>query len=206
MSDSLSLHLAPGIPVECDVPVRYTPGFIADPAVAFEELWNELDWERRGSTPRLEYYANDVPVPYTYGKGAGVRTYESKVWHPRMKAIQAQVEAVTGVRLEACFLNGYENAREQLGTHADDSPEMDDDRPIAIVTLGGERNILFFPQDNPKQVTRLLLQSGSLCLMLPGMQDTHFHRIPKAGFEVGPRISLTFRGYLQPDDCEKVSA
>jgi hypothetical protein len=34
--------------------------------------------------------------------------------------------------------------------------------------------------------------------MLPGMQDTHYHRIPKSDREVGPRISLTFRGYVDP--------
>lgn len=189
---------APFAPMSPDVPVTYIPGFIQEPARVFQELWEQLEWERRDSTPRREYYANDIPVPYTYGRGAGVRTYESKPWHPRMKEIQALVEAYAGCRLEACFLNGYENSRDHLGAHADDSPEMDDARPIAIVTLGGERDILFFPQSEPKRVTRLLLQSGSLCLMHPGMQDTHFHRIPKAGFEVGPRISLTFRGYVEP--------
>lgn len=47
-------------------------------------------------------------------------------------------------------------------------------------------------------VESLLLQSGSLCLMAPGMQDTHEHRIPKVGAIVGERISLVFRGYVEP--------
>lgn len=178
--------------------VRYLSGFIADPDAAFRELWDELDWERRGSTPRREYYSNDIPVPYTYGKGAGIRTYEARAWHPRMRAIQTAVQDITGVKLEACFLNGYENSRDHLGAHADDSPEMDDLRPIAIVTLGAQRNIWFFPNENPKDISVLPLESGSLCLMLPGMQDRYMHRIPKAEREVGPRISLTFRGYVSP--------
>ncbi len=45
-------------------------------------------------------------------------------------------------------------------------------------------------------ITKLKLGHGSLCLMQPGMQDTHQHRIPKAGFQCGERISLTFRGYV----------
>lgn len=46
------------------------------------------------------------------------------------------------------------------------------------------------------EIEKLTLNSGSLCLMLPGMQHTHQHRIPKAGRVVGTRVSLTFRGLL----------
>lgn len=180
--------------------VRYVSGFIPDAQAAFDALWSELEWVRVGNTPRREYYANDVPVPYTYGRGAGIRTYAPQPWHPRMRAIQKAVEDFTGVRLEACFLNGYENSRDHLGAHADDSPEMDDARPIAIVTLGAVRDIWFHPNENPKERSVLPLESGSLCLMMPGMQDTYQHRIPKAGREVGPRISITLRGYVDPKE------
>jgi alkylated DNA repair dioxygenase AlkB len=73
---------------------------------------------------------------------------------------------------------------------------MDDERPIAIVTLGAEREIWFCPNTDRTDITKLVLGNGSLCVMAPGMQDTHWHRIPKAGFECGPRISITFRGYV----------
>jgi hypothetical protein len=36
--------------------IKYTAGFVANPIEAFKTLWEELDWERRGSTPRREYY------------------------------------------------------------------------------------------------------------------------------------------------------
>ena len=72
---------------------------------------------------------------------------------------------------------------------------MDDGRPIAIVTLGAEREIWFCPNEDRADISKVLLEHGSLCVMAPGMQDTHLHRIPKAGFECGPRISITFRGY-----------
>lgn len=179
-------------------PVDYLPGFVANAEEAFRQLWAELDWERRGSTPRREYYANDVGVPYVYGRGAGVREYLPKAWHPVMRDIQAKLEAHLGCRLEVCFLNGYENQKDHLGWHADDSPEMDDNRPIAIVSLGVAREIWFCPQGDTKDVTKHLLEPGSLCVMRAGMQDTHFHRIPKAGFDCGERISLTFRGYVSP--------
>lgn len=82
-----------------------------------------------------------------------------------------------------------------MGWHTDDSPEMDYARPIVIVTLGAEREIWFAPNDRRTGITKLKLQSGSACVMAAGMQDTHVHRNPKAGFECGPQSSLTFRGY-----------
>jgi alkylated DNA repair dioxygenase AlkB len=179
-----------------NTPITYLPGFVKEPDAVFRALWNELSWERRGSTPRREYYANDVPVPYVYGKGAGVREYLPQTWHTHMRVLQEQLQAFTGSRFEVCFLNGYEDQSDHLGWHADDSPEMDDARPIAIISLGAEREIWFRPQNDREAVEKVKLQHGSLCLMHAGMQDTHYHRIPKAGFTCGERISLTFRGYV----------
>lgn len=178
-------------------PVTYVPGFVEAPAEAFDRLWNGLAWERRGLTPRREFYANDLGLPYTYGKGENARTYVPAAYSADMLAIKAAVESTLSTRLEACFLNGYENARDHLGWHADDSESMDDARPIAIVTLGAEREIWFAPKTGPKEaasIDRLVLGSGSLCVMAAGMQDEWVHRIPKAGYDCGPRISLTFRG------------
>lgn len=179
-----------------NVPIEYSKEFILEPEAVFRRLWNELAWVERDQTPRLEYYSNDFSVPYTYGRGAGIRTYEPQPWHPLVTEIRIKLEAVTNTTFEVCFLNGYRDGSDQLGWHADDSPEMDDERPIAIVSFGARREIYFRPQASKDDVTKLWLDSGSLCLMLPGMQDTHFHRIPKSSvMNCGPRVSLTFRGY-----------
>lgn len=184
-------------------PIIYTPNFFPAPDVTFAKLWDELTWERRESTPRREYYSNDFPVPYTYGVGRGVRTYLPQPYHAEVTKIREAIEKITGTVFEVCFLNGYANQSDHLGWHADDSPEMDDARPIAIVSLGAEREIWFRKNpllvetgaDNP--IDKIKLEHGSLCLMLPEMQDTHQHRIPKAGNICGSRVSLTFRGYVQ---------
>jgi alkylated DNA repair dioxygenase AlkB len=53
------------------------------------------------------------------------------------------------------------------------------------------------PADGPPESPeKLLLPHGSLCIMPPGFQQTHQHRIPKADRDVGVRISLTFRKAL----------
>ena len=177
------------------------PDFVSNPQEYFEELREQLDWIRHDSVPRSEYYCDSKNRPYTYGKGAGIRTYYPG---PRCKGLVelwASVDRRVGVEFDVCFLNRYDDSRDHLGWHSDDSPEMDDQRPIAIVSLGAEREIWF--RKRPELVAsagggeithKLLLPSGSLCLMPAGFQDVYQHRIPKVGFECGPRISLTFRG------------
>ncbi len=96
-----------------------------------------------------------------------------------------------------CFLNRYLNQSDQLGFHSDDSPEMDDDRPIVTVSLGAEREIWFAPISDKKDLTKVKLENGSACTMLPQMQTDWMHRIPKASFLCGERISLTFRGWKE---------
>jgi alkylated DNA repair dioxygenase AlkB len=96
---------------------------------------------------------------------------------------------------------------------------MDDARPIVTVSLGVAREIWFRSKPKPglrgvaadvvildqsmempgtlvPSIEKLLLGHGSAAIMAAGMQDTHEHRIPKASFMCGERISLTFRGYV----------
>lgn len=188
-----------------ETPIIYTPNWLREEAAdaAFIQLWDELAWVRHDKVPRREYYVHASDKPYSYGLAEYARTYESQPMHPVLLQIWMKAEAQYGHAFETCFLNGYEDGKDFLGWHSDNSPEMDDARPILIVTLGAEREIWFRTAPSlvssieETAVTKLKLGHGSLCEMTPGMQDTHQHRIPKAGFEnCGPRISLTFRGYV----------
>ncbi len=185
-------------------PVEYIPRFVPNPEEAFARLRDELQWERRQDVPRSEYYCNDRPLPYVYGRDRGRRLYDPRPYHPVILAIRKDLEAHTKALLDVCFLNMYLDQSDQLGWHADDSPEMDDARPVVSVSLGVEREIWFRPKGSPKppsgqldpNIERLLLEHGSAAIMLPGMQDTWQHRIPKSSRQCGVRISLTFRGYV----------
>ena len=168
--------------------------FVENPDNAFERLKNELAWVRP-SDSRSEYYTNQVDVPYTYGSGRGMRTYDVQPTHEVIEQIREKLERVLGYKFEVCFLNYYLDGTDFLGWHADDSPEMDPERPIVTVSLGAEREIWFCQQNDKSQQVHIKLPHGSAFVMRPGLQQTHFHRIPKASFICGPRISLTFRGY-----------
>lgn len=194
-----------------NTPIEYIPNFVTNPGAAFALLMTELAWLDVAGN-RLEYYSIDQNVPYTYGKGVGVRTYHPQPWHPVMLKIREKLFNETGVDFDVCFLNAYRDGKDQLNWHSDNSPEMSDNDPIAIISLGAKREIYFRPMLDlgsnggfkaselvviaPPPVEKLWLEDGSLCLMKPGMQDTHEHRIPKASYDCGPRVSLTFRKYV----------
>lgn len=188
-----------------DWPITYVPGFVPPEAatIIFHDLWNSLDWERREFAPRREYWYNNLDQPYTYGKSEFARTYYPRPYHMWIGAINLLIMSSFERHqlFEGCFLNGYETKNDSLGWHADDDPGIDHSRPIAVVTLYDKFDAL--PRElgvmnkETGEKTRFPLEHGSLLLMHPGMQNTHLHRIPRAGFECRPRISLTYRGLIQ---------
>jgi len=178
------------------------PGLLFEPDRVFEWLWDELPWIRVGTTPRRECWMNDFGSSYTYGSGEFARTYDAAEWHLYPQVVQQVLVKEVGDVLEGCFVNGYEDGYDHLGWHSDDSPEIDAGKPIAIISLGAEREIWFreIPEQKGDQpeIEKLVLPHGSLLVMNPGMQQTHQHRIPKASFTpCGPRLSLTYRGLVQ---------
>jgi alkylated DNA repair dioxygenase AlkB len=169
-----------------------------EPENIFKSLWDELNWERRADAPRREYWINTLNRSYTYGRGVGVRTYFPQETHPLIEKCTDALEKHLGFRFEGCFLNGYESERDALGWHADDDPGIDHAFPIAVISLYGEPvnaglRTIQTKNKETSEIESFILGDGSLFLMDAGMQDTHFHRIPKAGFKVRPRISLTYR-------------
>lgn len=187
-----------------NAPVTYIPDFVSNPDEIFERLWNELDWVHR-TQRRREYWTNKFNASYSYGTEVSGGSYEPQPAHPVIDAVTELLVPVVGFEYEACFLNGYPEARSGLEWHADDDTKIDQKRPIAVVTVGGAREIQFVEKDALKLgkaeinkiSTKLMLEPGSLLLMHAGMQDTHVHRIPKAGYVIDkPRISLTYRSLV----------
>ena len=95
-----------------------------------------------------------------------------------------------------CFLNRYDDEKNALGWHSDDSPDTSDAHPISVVSFGEPREIWWrktgtkgiVPESNRK-----LLEPGSLFVMPPGFQSEFEHRIPKGSRGMDTRVSLTFR-------------
>jgi alkylated DNA repair dioxygenase AlkB len=174
---------------------------------AYGVLARELEWLRHDKVPRSEYFVSRIGKPYAYGVAPYTRIYNPQKTHPSIEAIWNLLPSMTKTErnFDVCFLNRYVNGSDHLGWHADDSPEMDDSFPIAVVTLmevpKQSREIWFRKRPTltggaEPIIEKLTLGHGSCLLMPPGRQDTHQHRIPKASFQCQGRISLTFRGYV----------
>lgn len=170
--------------------IEYIENFISSEI----SLIDKLDWINHLDSPRLEYYCNDYPLSYTYGRGRGIRTYQPQPWVSELLKIRAQVEKKLNDKFEMCFCNLYETEQNALGWHSDDSPIIRQTSPIAVISFGAEREIWFQNVEKINSIKKILLQNGSLCVMPAGFQQTHLHRIPKHSAQCGPRVSVTFRG------------
>jgi alkylated DNA repair dioxygenase AlkB len=159
-------------------------------------LWNQIPWVRFG--PRNECWMNDFGLDYTYGTENTGRTYSANPMSPFVKSVLETVNILCESDLDVCFINGYQDARDGLGWHSDDSPEVSNDHPIAVVSFGAEREIWWRKIGEKGEVppeNRQLLANRSLFIMPAGFQTWGQHRIPKHPEECGPRISLTFRKF-----------
>ncbi len=187
-------------------PIKYIPNFLKHSKDEMLEHFLNIKWDERTNARREAFYST-VGKDYTYGSGEFARTYTPRDMNDeyRLLAIgvmcsleydNARKSLDLSSPFELCFLNRYENERQQLGWHADDDTAIDHSRPIAVVSLGAERELWVKPIGGTHEdVEKIRLGHGSLLLMLPGMQQTHYHRIPKHDRPCGPRISLTYRGY-----------
>ncbi len=183
-------------------PIRYFPTFLerATADAYYNHYMDNIVWDERTPARREAFYST-VDKDYTYGSGDHARTYTPRNMLEDEYMYMIGLDAAEKFRIsdspyELCFLNRYENEKQQLGWHADDDIAINHTRPIAVVSLGAEREIYVKPiggSDSEKE--RIRLAHGSLLLMLPGMQQTHYHRIPKNDRPCGPRISLTYRAY-----------
>lgn len=175
---------------------EYKDKAINNPDEVLEELL-KLDW-LNATEARQEYFMSRLPRTYIYGKGIFAREYKSKDFSPEVERIMKDLNS-QGLDYNICFLNRYNNQKNQLGWHADDSPTMDKGHPIAVVSFGAERDIWWRLQTDKGEVpeeNRQKLGHGSLFVMPAGFQELYFHRIPKCDRACGIRISLTFRKYI----------
>jgi len=184
---------------------RMRPIIAAEGIEGMHKALLDLPWEAKRPA-RDEYFMSEVPRTYSYGnKSLGDMSYESKPFSPPVQVLREVLNSNLSrifqipVDFNVCFLNKYNDQHNHLGWHADDSPDMRKDQPIAVVSFGAEREIWVKPKDQ-KGVTppeqRFKLADGSLFVMPAGYQDTHLHKIPKCDHACGWRISLTFRSFI----------
>lgn len=148
---------------------------------------------------RKEYFMSTIPnIKYSYGNPLYANEYLGLEFTPNVKLLLDKINSDFGTEYNVVFLNRYDSALDHIGWHKDDSPEMDTNHPICVVSLGQTRRIQTVEKEfikDKNKISEYNLTDGSLFIMPAGFQETHFHRIPKEGFNCKTRISLTFRRY-----------
>jgi len=176
------------IPITVFAP-NLAPSFLRESLLA---LIQSIEWEDHDDQ-RREAFFNRKGTPYQYGVGRGFRPLYPQREGAILEFLWNHVSERTLVSYDACFLNYYKNERGNLGWHSDDSPSIDQTRPVSVMSLGAERWTSFRkkPDGSPSS---FFLRNGSVLMMHPGMQAKYQHAVLPDVSKHGPRISLVFRG------------
>ena len=106
-----------------------------------------------------------------------------------------------GLDLRGITLSPMSRALRECGCfrHADDEAELGPAPVIASVSLGAERRFQLKPKvATPRSQCQILLKHGSVLVMDQHVQQHWLHQIPKDKTLSAPRINLTFRQILSP--------
>ena len=89
-------------------------------------------------------------------------------------------------------MNLYHDGNEGMGWHSDDEKSIEVNSAIASLSFGAERKFSF-KHKQTKETISVLLENGSLLLMVDETQKNWLHGLPKSTKITLPRINLTFR-------------
>jgi hypothetical protein len=181
----------------CEI-ARYVDGFIGHPDTVeayFTILQAKLDWTSHPTSTRAAYWWSSLQRPYTTRNGRGSRVHRPMPDHWVITAIRRQLERHLGFEYEGCLLSRRRNGRDFCSWSGFAALGINDERPVAIVTLGAGHDVEW-RRIGTVQRAEYFLAPGSLLLLQPHAQQTHEQRIPRSP-EIAPSITLTFRS-LRP--------
>jgi alkylated DNA repair dioxygenase AlkB len=208
----MSLFNQPNIIIQTEnSSTTYQNNFLTLDEVAdlYEYFLDNLDWQHDTAriygktiiTKRKIAWFADSNLNYNY---SGTNRVADGMWNNKVLEIKNKLEKETGFTFNSCLLNLYHNGAEGMGWHSDDQNHLQKYSPVAIISLGAER--FFKLRDTPIKlplqgvvrrtvlpIHKVLLEKGSLLVMLGETQKYWQHEIPKMATIKEPRISLTFR-------------
>jgi alkylated DNA repair dioxygenase AlkB len=185
--------------------LRHAPAWLQQQGISTQQLRqtlaSTLAWEqplvtvygKQHPTPRLTCWVADAGCTYRY---SGLKP-AIHPWTAELHVLRALLQQHLGVRFNSLLLNRYRDGADRMGWHADDEPELDDQAPIASLSLGVARDLRFRPRHGGEAAFALNLADGDLLVMDPPTQDHWQHALPPRARVVAERINLTFR-VIQP--------
>ena len=163
------------------------------------QLEQQLLWQqpvvqvygKRHRVPRMTVFLANQGIHYRYS-GA---IHTGCGWPEWFKPLLQQVNEACETDFNGCLLNLYRHGEDRMGWHADDEPEIDQQAPIASLSLGATRDFQLRHRKTAHLKRSLPLADGDLLVMHPGCQSRWMHSIPQRRKVQSPRINLTFRRF-----------
>ncbi|EHA98547.1 Alpha-ketoglutarate-dependent dioxygenase alkB-like protein 2 [Heterocephalus glaber] len=126
-------------------------------------------------------------------------TLSPKPWIPVLEHVRDHISGVTEQTFNFVLVSKYKDGYDYIGEHREDRRELAPRSPIASVSFGACRNLLFWHKEslgkNPCQrveVFKLQLDHRSL-LMMNTLTNTYwYHSLPVLKKVLAPRVNLTF--------------
>lgn len=144
------------------------------------------------TTQRQYSWHGDELFDYAYSGQSRI----AKPWTPALVEIRDTIEKLLNTRFNCCLLNRYEDGTQGMAWHSDDEKVMEENGIIASVSLGADR-IFEFKHKTTDSRKRVLLENGSVLLMLGETQKYYLHQLPKSKKIQASRVNLTFRRFVK---------
>lgn len=177
----------------------YIPNFYATSLANkyYQHLIDSIPWQQDDITvfgktypqPRLTALFANNQLPYRYSN----ITMKPHTFTQELLTIKNDVEQMANQDFTTVLLNLYRHGSDSNSWHADDEKELGTNPVIASVSFGETRTFHFKHRTLKNEKHKLLLQHGSLLLMMGEMQHYWLHQISKTKREISQRINLTFR-------------
>jgi len=177
-------------------------------ALASCAAWEQRDVRMFGRAvpqPRLvAYYADDPHRLGTLTYSGLTLSPHSSTDLPTLREAQAAVEAAAGLpqcTFNTVLLNLYRDGRDHVGWHADDEALYGPHPLIGSLSLGEAREFVIRSNTDHNVQRSFQLGHGDVLVMRGTMQSHWQHRVTRRPTQLlGPRVNLTFRTVVQPDD------
>jgi len=162
----------------------------------FIALESSIEWKQESMNmygkevkfPRLTaWYGND-DKPYSF---SGIKL-APRPWTQELLAIKKDIEPICTTSFNSVLLNLYRDGNDSISWHTDAEKELGINPIIASVNFGAERAFQLKHKHTQEKI-EIVLQHGSLLVMMGELQHYWKHQVPKSKKVTQPRINLTFR-------------
>ena len=166
--------------------VFYYPNVLTpeDASRWFADLHEHTVWQAE----RREMYDREVDVPRLRAQ-----FLRNDHLSPTLLEAFGLVTDYLHVPFNSVGLNLYRDGHDSVAPHNDKLSFLEDDQPIAVLSLGATRRMVIRRKKAPYRRFAIDLEAGSLLVMSWTSQRHYDHGVPKERGAVGPRISLAFR-------------